>query len=272
MSDNSKIHSTGGKQAAGTCAGPRRVSVEEGYARWAASYDQSPNPLLALEQRCLQPLFPNIAGKRVLDLACGTGRWLEKLSALGPAQGIGIDLSGAMLAVAREKEAIAGRLAKADCLKLPFKRAVFDLAVCSFALEHIGNLRELAPEWSRVLRQCADLYITELHPKAYDSGWRTGFRDPQGAIQIDATPHSATEIIAVFSSGGFELSHWQECFVGEPERPLFARAGKERFFDGARSVPAILILHFRRGSPASKKIDTGKVTRTLETRDLFVRS
>ena len=251
MSDISRA-CTVENRAGGSGAVPRQVSVEEGYRRWAASYDQSPNPLLTLEQRCLLPLLPNIAGKQVLDLACGTGRWLEKLSALGPAVGIGIDLSGAMLAVAREKEAIAGRLAKADCLRLPFKNAVFDLAVCSFALEHIANLDELAGEWSRVLRQSADLYITELHPKAYDSGWRTGFRDQQGAIQIDATPHSSTEIIRVFSSTGFELSHFEEYFVGEPERASFARARKERFFDIARMVPAILILHFWRGSSASK--------------------
>jgi ubiquinone/menaquinone biosynthesis C-methylase UbiE len=154
--------------------------------------------------------------------------------------------------VAREKESIAGRLAKADCLSLPFGNAVFDLAVCSFALEHIANLHEPAAEWSRVLRQRADLYITELHPKAYDSGWRTGFRDPQGAMQIDAVPHSATEIIRVFSSKGLKLSQVQECSVGEPERPLFVRAGKEQFFGAVRVVPAILILHFWRSSSASK--------------------
>jgi ubiquinone/menaquinone biosynthesis C-methylase UbiE len=252
VSDCSKIRTAVENLAAGARTVPCHVSVKEGYTRWAASYDQSPNPLLALEQRCLLPLLPNIAGKRVLDLACGTGRWLEKLCALEPALGIGIDVSGAMLAVARQKKGIAGRLAKADCLNLPFRNAVFDLAICSFALEHIANLRELAPEWSRVLRQRADLYITELHPKAHDAGWRTGFRDQQGAMQIDASPHSATEIVTVFSDTGFELSHAWECFIGEPERPIFAYAEKERFFDAARQVPAIVILHLWRGSPASQ--------------------
>jgi ubiquinone/menaquinone biosynthesis C-methylase UbiE len=239
-------------QLAGPCANPRRVSVEEGYARWASTYDETPNPLLALEQRYLLPLLPCITGKQVLDLGCGTGRWLEQLSALGPALGIGIDSSAAMLAVAREKGAIAGRLAKADCRKLPFRSSVFNLAVCSFALEHMVNLVELAPEWSRVLQQPADLYLTELHPKAYAAGWRTGFRDQQGAMQIDAAPHSGAEIITAFSGAGFELLHALECFIGEPERPLFARAGKERSFDAVRVVPAILILHFWRRFPAAE--------------------
>jgi ubiquinone/menaquinone biosynthesis C-methylase UbiE len=225
---------------------PGRVSVAEGYARWAASYDRTPNPLLALEERCLLPLLPNVAGKRVLDLACGTGRWLEKWLAAGPALGIGIDFSPAMLSVAREKTAIPGRLARADCLKLPLRNASFDLAICSFALEHIGKLNELSGECWRVLGEPADFYVSELHPAAYDAGWRTGFRDQLGALQIESTSHSSKEIVSAFNSVGFELAHALECFVGEPERPLFAKAGKEGYFDKARVVPAVMIWHFRR--------------------------
>jgi len=229
-----------------------RASVEEGYARWAATYDQTPNPLLALEQRCLLPLLPNIAGKRVLDLACGTGRWLEKLLAAKPALGIGIDSSAAMLAVARGKAAISRHLARADCSQLPFASNVFDVAVCSFAVEHIADLSRLACEWSRVLRRPGDLFITGLHPAAYSTGWRVGFRDSQGAMQIDAVPHSAEEMVSEFRGAGFEVSHAMECSVGEPELALFAHAGKQRCFDSARQVPAIMILHFRRCLCASK--------------------
>jgi ubiquinone/menaquinone biosynthesis C-methylase UbiE len=153
-----------------------------------------------------------------------------------------------MLRVAREKTAIKGRLARADCLKLPLRDAAFDLAICSFALEHIGKFRELARECWRVLGEPADLYINELHPAAYDAGWRTGFRDQQGALQIETMSHSSREIVTVFNRVGFELAHALECFVGEPERPLFARAGKESYFDNARVVPAVMILHFRRAS------------------------
>jgi ubiquinone/menaquinone biosynthesis C-methylase UbiE len=225
---------------------PNRVSVAEGYARWASCYDQTPNPLLALEQRCLVPLLPNVAGKRVLDLACGTGRWLERVLTAGPALGIGIDLSLAMLRVAHEKTAIRGRLAEADCLTLPLKDATFDLAICSFALEHIGKFSELARECWRVLGEPADLYISELHPAAYGAGWRTGFRDEQGPLQIETVSHSSGEIIPEFNRAGFELAHALECFLGEPERPIFAQAGKESYFDTARAVPAVMILHFQR--------------------------
>jgi ubiquinone/menaquinone biosynthesis C-methylase UbiE len=226
------------------------VSVDEGYARWASTYDDSPNPLLALEQRSLLPLLPNITGKLVLDLACGTGRWLNKLLAANPALGIGIDRSRPMLHVAQEKAGITGRLAQADCLRLPFSKNTFDLAVCSFAVEHIRNLGDLATECSCVLKQSADLFITGLHPTAYSAGWRVAFRDGQGTMQIDVVPHTMAEIVKVFESAGFRLAQAFECFIGESERPLFIHAEKEYYFDVACSLPAIMILHFRHPSRA----------------------
>jgi SAM-dependent methyltransferase len=224
---------------------PRRVSVEEGYARWASTYDQTPNPLLALEERCLAPFIPNVAGKNVLDLACGTGRWLKKFLVAKPALAVGIDLSTAMLAAAQKKAVTAGRLARADCLRLPFASDLFDLALCSFAVEHIGNLCDLAAEWARVLKPSADLFITGLHPAAYSSGWRVGFRDGRDAMQIDSRAHSQKEMVAVFRGAGFELVQALEFSVEEPERPFFVNAGKERFFKAACRLPAIMILHFQ---------------------------
>ena len=34
------------------------VSVQDGYKRWAETYDKTPNPLLALEERHLASLLP----------------------------------------------------------------------------------------------------------------------------------------------------------------------------------------------------------------------
>lgn len=74
-------------------------------------------------------------------------------------------------------------------------------------------------------------------------------------IAVNPCQHSlsagkaAAEMVAVFRGARFELRHTLECFVGEPERPLFAYTGKERFFDAAHRVPAIMISHFRRCSP-----------------------
>jgi ubiquinone/menaquinone biosynthesis C-methylase UbiE len=231
---------------AASSAFPACVSVEEGYERWAPTYDHAPNPLINLEERKLAPLLPNLSGKHVLDLACGTGRWLEKLSAQGAGLGVGVDFSAAMLRVAARKAVISGRLARADCLRLPFPASVFDLVVCSFALGHIHDLGAMVRELARVTKPGADVFVSDLHPEAYARGWRTGFRDSRSAIQIEMSPRTAEEVIRAFFSGGFEcLTHVPLC-LGEPEQPIFAQAGKENLFEAACRMPAVLLFHFNR--------------------------
>jgi len=219
--------------------------VQEAYDRWASTYDRLPNPLLSLEERELGAFVPKLRGKRVLDLACGTGRWLEKLSSQGADIGVGIDYSAAMLRVAESKAAIRGRLVRADCQILPFQASTFDFVVCSFVLGHIRDLKGLAQELRRVARTGADILTSDLHPEAYERGWRTGFRDARGAVEIDTWARSAEEIADCFYCAGFECPTHISLWLGEPERPIFDRAGKNNLFSAASKVPAILVSHFR---------------------------
>lgn len=221
------------------------VGAEEGYERWAPTYDHTPNPLLAREERYLLPLLAGVRKKRVLDLACGTGRWLEKL-APHVESAVGIDRSGGMLRVASTKCRIGGRFARAECVSLPFQTAVFDLVICSFALGHIHDLGLLVRELARVTNSGADLFITDLHPDAYRQGWRVGFRDKRAAAQITVLSRTAAEIIQPFYGNGFECLAQVPLWLGDAEEPIFAQAGKSDSFARACEVSAILVLHLRR--------------------------
>ena len=230
-------------------AGSRSVSAAEGYERWAPAYDWEPNPLLAREERHLLPLLRNLQSKRVLDLACGTGRWLERLMTQGCASGVGIDRSAGMLRVAGEKCAITGRLARAACESLPFCGTVFDLAILSFALGHISDLGSMIRDLARVTKPEADLFVSDLHPDAYDRGWRVGFRDQSSAVQIETFSRATEEILRQFCSHGFECVTQATLWLEEPEKPIFVRAGKADRFAQACQSPAVLVLHFRRLDP-----------------------
>lgn len=222
------------------------VPVAEGYERWAPTYDRTPNPLLAREERYLVPFLADLDNKRILDLACGTGRWLERIMARGGALGVGIDCSAAMLRVAGKKPAISGRLAQGACERLPLGTAVFDLAVCSFALGHIRDLRSMVGELARVMKPGADVFVSDLHPEAYAQGWRVGFRCDGTAFQIEMLPRGPEEIVQTFCANRFEcLAHLPLC-LGDPEKPIFARAGKAHSFEQACQLPAVLVFHFRR--------------------------
>jgi len=222
------------------------VSTAEGYERWASSYDQVPNPLLAREERYLLPLLKDVRVRSAVDLGCGTGRWLEKLAAMGCDLTVGVDCSGAMLRVAAGKKNVRGRLARAACENLPLFDAGFDLGICSFALGHICNLTPMVREMARVTRIGADVFVSDLHPEAYDRGWRVGFRDEQTVVEIQVRSRTAAEIVEEFCSNGFQCLTLKTLWLGEPERLLFARAGKTDLFAGACQVPAVLVCRFRR--------------------------
>ena len=230
---------------------PFFVGVREGYERWAPTYDHFPNPLLAREERHVLPLLPDLRNRGVLDLACGTGRWLTRLSGFGARTALGVDFSSAMLRVAGDKEELSGRVVQGDCLRLPFRSSSFDFSICSFALGHMQDLRSAAAEVSRVMKPDSDLFVTDLHPEAYARGWRTGFRDQQSAVQVHTVSHSAQDILWAFNSVGCEcVTHVGLC-MGEPERPIFAEAGRQYLFQAVCRVPAVLFCHFKRVSPVT---------------------
>ena len=222
------------------------VSAAEGYERWAPSYDHVPNPLLAREERHLLPLLTNLRNKSALDLACGTGRWLERLIAGGCESAVGVDCSLAMLQVAAGKTALSGRLARADCERLPLPSVSFDLAICSFAVGHIVDLAAMASELGRVTTCGADIFVTDLHPDAYLRGWRVGFRSATTPMQIETHSRSAEEIVRAFCAHGFISQKCEPLWLGEPEKPLFARAGRSDAFEEACTLPAVLVCHFQR--------------------------
>lgn len=226
----------------------RRVGADEGYALWAPSYDQTLNPVLAREERHIAPLLPDVTQSAVLDLACGTGRWLQKLRAHGARLAVGVDCSPAMLRVANAKLPLRGQLTRADCLHLPFRASIFDFAICSFALSHIPDLQRVTSELARTMRPNSDVFVTDLHDEAYVCGWRTSFRDEQSPVEIEALPRTAEEIERAFHAKGFERLRQTPLYFDEAEQPIFEQARKGRAYEDACRTPAILFCHFRLAS------------------------
>lgn len=225
---------------------PRQVTIEEAYDLWAPIYDATPNPLLGLEARTLAPLFDRVAGSYVLDVACGTGRWLYRLLEQGAREGVGVDFSAAMLAVAATKAELRGRLVRATCVSLPFRSDVADLIVCSFAAAHLPDLPAFAGELSRLAKCGADLYLTDVHPEGLKAGWRSSFRSSHGVVEVPTYPRSVDQILRAFAVGGFELVDCLEPHFEEPDRPVFVKGKKAHLFEEFRQLPAVLICHFTR--------------------------
>lgn len=131
------------------------------YERDAAVYDErrwrTPVGRYVDEtQRAIvRVLVGQCAGKAVLDVATGTGRFAIDLARSG-AQVTTLDSSGAMLAVCAGKaiqEGLSDRLTavRGTATELPFPDSSFDIAICINALNHIPNQQLVMKELSRVV-------------------------------------------------------------------------------------------------------------------------
>ncbi len=122
---------------------------ERVFKIFAPFYDLVTTPFIGLRRR-VAAMAGFHTGARVLDVATGTGAQAFAFARKG-AQVVGIDLSEAMLAVARRKNrcpSLAFR--QADATELPFADGAFDIACISFALHEMPKtvrertLREMA--------------------------------------------------------------------------------------------------------------------------------
>jgi demethylmenaquinone methyltransferase/2-methoxy-6-polyprenyl-1,4-benzoquinol methylase len=110
------------------------------YAARAREYERIyAKPERQADLRRLEGLLPSLfAGRRLLEIACGTGYWTRFLA--GEAQSIvAIDASSETLAVAAEKPLPAGRVRfrVADAYALPDELGMFDAAFAGFWWSHV---------------------------------------------------------------------------------------------------------------------------------------
>ena len=216
----------------------------DAHALWASTYDRAPNPILSLEERYVEPLLPSIAALDVLDVACGTGRWLVRLSRRRPAIAAGLDLSTEMLQQAKRKPG-AGSLVQADGMEIPLQTASMDFVICSFGLSYMINIQPFAKEMARVLRKHGRLVVTDFHPSAQARGWKRSFRHNGAIIEVSSFQRTIDHIEDTFARAGFKLSICLEPPFGEAERPIFEKCGKAGAFEQLLGQPAIVVFVFR---------------------------
>jgi ubiquinone/menaquinone biosynthesis C-methylase UbiE len=110
-------------------------------------------------------LLPDVAGKKVLDAACGPGKYAEILLAQG-ASVTGFDLSPKMIAHALERNQGKGEFFVHDLSQAfsMFSDESFDLALCALALDYVPDWSAPIREFCRVLKPGGYLVISCGHP------------------------------------------------------------------------------------------------------------
>ncbi|MGH9557737.1 MAG: class I SAM-dependent methyltransferase [Bryobacteraceae bacterium] len=204
------------------------LTAREGYRIWAANYNAAPNPIVSLLDRNLD--LGDIRGKRVMDVACGTGRSIERTG------GIGSDLSFEMLARCTRPSV------QADARQLPFPDGIADVVLCTLALGYIDPPRAAMEEMRRIAKPGGLVIVADLHPKAIAAGWKRSFRDADSVYEIANQPYSLGDL----AIDGLSLEDSRDLYFGEPERAIFEQAGKTDRWEQACAIPALWMRRWRK--------------------------
>jgi demethylmenaquinone methyltransferase/2-methoxy-6-polyprenyl-1,4-benzoquinol methylase len=107
----------------------------------------------------------DVGGRRVLDVACGTGDLLLGIARAGPGALVGVDLSFEMLRRADHRlreRGITALLTTGAAEALPLAGGIFDVVTVAFGIRNFEDLEKALREMRRVLRPGGQLRILEF--------------------------------------------------------------------------------------------------------------
>jgi ubiquinone/menaquinone biosynthesis C-methylase UbiE len=141
----------------------------------------------------------DLAGRRVLDIGCGTGRLEVALS--GRARVWGVDAEPAMLEVAR-RNAPDATFKSGRAEQLPFKDGWFERAVMWLVVHLVDRPRAFA-ELHRVLAPGGRLAIATFDPSYFSDFWLNDYFPSMKEADRARFP-TADELKAELPAAGFE--------------------------------------------------------------------
>jgi SAM-dependent methyltransferase len=179
-----------------------RPGVRAGYDGWSTTYDETPNPLVALDRRyTIAHLAPRPA-ERILDAGCGTGAHLAALLDACSAP-VGLDLSRGMLRVARSKFPDVP-LAQADLdARLPLRGHVFDAVLCALVGEHLSNLPSMFGDFAQSLLPGGRLVFSVFHPEMAAAGIEANFERDGVEYRLGALRYRVADYLDLIDRAGF---------------------------------------------------------------------
>ena len=229
---------------------PPMLEPAEAYALWASSYPaHAHNPVMQAEERAMLGLMPStLQGQAVLDVGCGSGRYMLHALRRGAARVIGVDLSAPMLERAGTELARLQPDAEVDLVQgsltaLPVPDARANLTICALVIGHLENLEQSLAELRRVTRPGGTLLCSDVHPIGHALGWVRDFKSRGQRYAVRHTQHLYSHWHAACATLGLRIEQVLEPMLDPVDIPDGAH-----FDRMALEVPVALVFRLSRAS------------------------
>ncbi|MBN2487608.1 MAG: methyltransferase domain-containing protein [Methanosarcinaceae archaeon] len=160
-----------------------------------------------IRKAVLAVVLPQISGRKILDIGCGTGSITVDMAHMNPDSMVyGVEIVDGLVQQCRMNAELLGvrntEFKTGDIYDLPFEDSSVDTATCFFMLHHLGDIPRALLETRRVLKAKGKLItvdpIGHFHgPDLDESGWQRFFEGAGysvetlnigGAVVSHATP------------------------------------------------------------------------------------
>ncbi len=196
-------------------------------------------------------LLPLVNGLKILDAACGPGKYAEILMAQG-ADVVGFDISPKMVQLAQQRNKETGSFYIHD-LATPFRNLAdssFDTVICALALHYVEDWTLTVQEFCRVLKPAGIVVVSIEHPffeynyfksnKYFETEHVTAtWRGFGQKVEVNSFRRSLQACISPFTENGFYLDK-----LLEPKPIAEFEKLDPRHFKELNSFPGFMCLRF----------------------------
>jgi ubiquinone/menaquinone biosynthesis C-methylase UbiE len=221
----------------------------DAYDIWAANYDKQPgNLMLDLDEIVFTRLLAKsiINNKDVADIGCGTGRHWPKVFNHKPKSLTGFDVSAGMLNKLEEKFPDAQTYQVTGDLFTDIPSQSYDTIISTLTVAHIPHIEAALQAWCRILKNNADIIITDFHPSTLAYGGKRTFKHKNTSIAIENYVHLIATIKDVLMKNKFEIVAQEEMEIDESVKHYYTDKNALHVYNSYKGFPIIYGMHLRR--------------------------
>ncbi|MES2953191.1 MAG: class I SAM-dependent methyltransferase [Patescibacteria group bacterium] len=220
-----------------------------------------------LERPAMHEMLPDLKGKEVLLVGCGSGEEAGEIARRGAARIVGTDISAGLIEEAK-KAYPAHEFLVMDMEKLDFPKASFDFAYASLALHYLPNWRHTLIGVRRLLRPGGSFLFSVNHPVYWSAeaskeegdrhrllgytkrkdGTVVPYGDYLGVVKLEGTLQNTlkatywsrpfADMLRDIRDAGFEIIDMQE-----PRAIYEAKEKDPAFWAGHQKIPLFVLFH-----------------------------